>query len=144
MSVYQNDIKRIMKQLMLVYETRTVFNKDRKLERFGVIELMILELVHSSEQVTQIEILDTIKLKRTKLLGILKKLMEHNYLCKEENPHDKRSYFIKIGKHGEEILKEYETHEAVFLDFVLRDMTINEEKAIVKFLSKIQQTDYMK
>lgn len=144
MSVYQNDIKRIMKQLMLVYETQTVFNKDRKLERFGVVELMILELVKSSEQVTQIEILDTIKLKRTKLLGILKKLMELNYLCKEENPNDKRSYFIKLGKQGEEILKEYETHEAVFLDFVLRDMTINEEKAIVKFLSKIQQTDYMK
>lgn len=144
MSVYQKDIKRIMKQLMLVYETRTVFDKDRKMERVGAIELMILEFVLAEEKVTQHEIIAYIQLKRTKVLGILKKLMDYGYLSKVENPDDKRSYFIELGKQGIGLLESYNAHEAVFLDFVLRDMTINEEKTIVKFLSKIQQTNYMK
>jgi DNA-binding MarR family transcriptional regulator len=63
---------------------------------------------------------------------------------KEENPCDKRSSYLVLGPTGIQFLEAYGEHEDIFLDFVLRDMTINEEKAIVKFLSKIQQTDYMK
>lgn len=144
MSVYQKDIKRIMKQLMLVYETRIVSDKKRKLEHFGAVELMLMEYLMDNDQVTQNELLDVIPLKRTKMIGILKKMVSHGYIERIDNPSDKRSNFLVPGKNGIELMKSYGEHEEVFLDFVLRDMTINEEKTIVKFLSKIQQTDYMK
>lgn len=144
MSVYQKDIVRIMKHLMLTYESRIVLNRERKLERFSAIELSILDYVVSNEHVTQHELIDFIELKRSKLISIIKKMIDYNYLSKCENSKDKRSSFITLGKKGEEILSEYGKHEAVFLDFVLKDMTINEEKAIVKFLSKMQQTKYLK
>ncbi len=144
MSVYQKDIKRIMKQLMLVYETRTVYDKNRKLERFSAIELTLLEFIRDHKEVTQNDLLEVIDYKRAKLIGIIKKMIESDYLSKKDNPHDKRSNFLILGQRGIDILEMYGEHEAVFLDFVLRDMTINEEKTIVKFLSKIQQTNYMK
>ncbi len=144
MSVYQKDIKRIMKQLMLVYETRTVYDKNRKLERFSAIELTLLEFIRDHKEVTQNDLLEVIDYKRAKLIGIIKKMIEYDYLSKKDNPHDKRSNFLILSQRGIDILEMYGKHEAVFLDFVLRDMTINEEKTIVKFLSKIQQTNYMK
>ncbi len=144
MSVYQKDIVRIMKHLMLTYESRIVLNKERKLERFSAIELSILDYVVSNEKVTQHELIDFLELKRSKLISIIKKMIDHNYLCKSENSHDKRSSYIILGSKGVEILSDYDKHEEVFLDFVLKDMTVNEEKAIVKFLSKMQQTKYLK
>lgn len=144
MSVYQKDIVRIMKHLMLTYESRIVLNKERKLERFSAIELSILEYVVSNENVTQHELLVSLELKRSKLLGVIKKMIDCDYLIKKENVVDKRSSYIELGQKGLEILSEYGKHEAIFLDFVLKDMTINDEKAIVKFLSKMQQTKYLK
>lgn len=144
MSVYQKDIRRIMKQLMLIYETKTVYDKERKLERLGIVELMILEHLRDHKKVTLHDLLEIYELKRTKLISLIKKMQEYDYIIKEENPIDKRSSYLVLGPKGESFLESYGKHEAVFLDFVLRDMTINEEKAIVKFLSKIQQTDYMK
>lgn len=144
MSVYQSDIKRIMKQLLLTYETKIVHDKDRKIERIGAVELMILEHVSEHENTTQNDLLEIFPYKRAKLLGIIKKMLEYDYLVKKENPSDKRSHYLSLGLNGLALLENYGKHEEIFLDFVLRDMTINEEKAIVKFLSKIQQTGYMK
>jgi DNA-binding MarR family transcriptional regulator len=144
MSVYQKDIKRIMKQLMLTYETRIIYDKERKLEKIGILELMILEHLVEHQKVTMNDLFQLTELKRTKLISVLKKMQEYDYIVKEDNPQDKRSSFLVLGPKGVQFLNSYGKHEEVFLDFVLRDMTINEEKAIVKFLSKIQQTNYMK
>ncbi len=144
MSAYQKDIIRIMKHLMLTYESRLVINKERKLERFSAIELSILEYIDLHDNVTQHDLLEFLELKRSKLLGIMKKMIDYDYLRKRENNDDKRSSYIELGKKGFEILNKYGKHEDLFLDFVLKDMTINEEKAIVKFLSKMQQTKYLK
>lgn len=144
MSVYQKDIVRIMKHLMLTYETRIVLNKERKLERFSAVELTMLDYVGSHEYVTQHELLDSMDLKRSKQLSIIKKMIDYGYLSRRENLKDKRSSYIELGPKGIDMLSEYDKHEQIFLDFVLKDMTINEEKAIVKFLSKMQQTKYMK
>lgn len=144
MSVYQNDIKRIMKQLLLIYETKIVYDKERKLERLGISELAILEYLDQEVKVTLNDLLMILDLKRTKALSIIKKLQEHDYIRKENNPEDRRSSYLVLTLKGQACLNSYTNHEAHFLEFVLKDMTINEEKTIVKFLSKIQQTQYMK
>jgi len=144
MSVYQKDIKRIMKQLMLVYETRITSDKNRKLEHFGAVELMLLEYLQENDHVTQNDLFEIMPLRRNKLVGLIKKMLSTGYLDRVDNPNDKRSNYLVIGAKGFDIMASYGKHEEVFLDFVLKDMTINEEKTIVKFLSKIQQTNYMK
>lgn len=144
--MYQEDIKRILKHLLIKYESEIALNKglDRKVERISVIELSILEYVEAHACVTQNDILELFPMKRGKLIGILKKLVDAHYLDKQKNDTDKRSSYIVIGHLGRVFLKKYHDHEDNFLNFVLKDMTINEEKAIVKFLSKINQSDYVK
>lgn len=144
--MYQEDIKRIFKHLLLKYETEIALNKnvDRKVERLSIVEISILEYVQEHDLVTQNSLLEFIHMKRGKIIGLIKKMTDVGYLEKKLNETDKRSSFIILGKLGIEFLESYHQHEDRFLDFVLTDMTINEEKAIVKFLSKINQTDYMK
>ena len=146
MSVYQSDLSRMFKSLMLKYETQIAFNKniDRKLERFSIIEITILEYLKNHNSVVFSDLLEIIPLKRGKLLGILKKLMDVGYISKVKNSNDKRSSYILLNEKGESVLEKYFSEEEDFVNFLLADMTINEEKTIIKFLSKINQTKYMK
>lgn len=146
MSVYQKDVSKIFKLLLLKYETQIALNKKRdiKMDRFSIIELTILDHLRHHEDVILNDVLELVTIKRGKVLAILKKLMEAGLVEKHLNKQDRRSTFLKLTAAGQLLMNDYDKHEAEFLDFVLKDMTINEEKAIVKFLSKINQTDYMK
>lgn len=144
MSVYQKDISRIFKTLLLKYETQITTQNFKKLDRFSIVELSILDHLRIHGKVTQSALLEILEIKRGKSLGMIKKLADANLLEKSVNEADRRSTFLLLTPYGESVMTIYDTHEAEFLDFVLKDMTINEEKAIVKFLSKINQTDYMK
>jgi len=146
MSVYQNEIAKIFKMLMLKYETKIVTSKKntRKLEHFSVVELRLLEYLREKGLVKQNELFEIIDYKRSKLLSVIKKLMDVGYISRLADEADKRSTFIMLSEKGKQVMLTYDQNESEFLDFVLKDMTINEEKAIVKFLSKINQTDYMK
>lgn len=146
MSVYQKDLSKLFKTLLLKYETNVALNPniDKKLDRFSIIEIMILEYLFENESMTSSELLNKMKLKRSKFLGITKKLVTAGYIEKKKSDIDKRSSILTLSKKGKSILKSYYEEENEFLDFVLADMTINEEKTIIKFLSKINQTKHMK
>ncbi len=135
MSVYQNDISRMLKLLMFKYETKI---------RFTIVEISILEYIEKNSNVTQNELLDNILIKRSKLISLLKRLVDTGYIKKIKSDYDKRSNYLELGKMGIEVLENYSNLKDEFLNFVLDDMTVNEEKTIVKFLSKINQTKYLK
>lgn len=146
MSVYQKDISKLLKVLLFKYETQIVRNNNlvKKLEHFGSVEVAILEIINTEECITINTILEMIPLKRSKLVGIIKKLTEASLLKKIINDSDKRSNYMKLDKKGVELLATFHNEEEDFLDFILDDMTVNEEKTIVKFLSKINQTKHVK
>lgn len=146
MSVYQDDITKIFKYLMLKYETEVSQVKDPnlKLDRISMIEVSLLEHLDNHDRVTQQDLLESINFKRSKALGVISKLIKGGFVHKEINPEDKRSTWISLSPLGIQLLDDYRKHEKAFVNFVLKDMTVNEEKAIVKFLSKINQTDYIK
>lgn len=146
MSVYQDDITKIFKYLMLKYETEVSQVKDPnlKLDRITMVEVSLLEYLNHHERVTQQALLDSLDFKRSKALAIIQKLIKNGFIDKEINLEDKRSMWVSLSPSGRQLLNHYHKHEKEFVNFILKDMTVNEEKAIVKFLSKINQTDYIK
>lgn len=146
MSVYQDDITKIFKHLMLKYETEVSQVKDPnlKLDRISMVEVSLLEHLNNHERVTQQELLDSLDFKRSKALALIQKLIKNGFMDKEINLEDKRSVWVSLSPSGRQLLNQYQKHEKAFVNFILKDMTVNEEKAIVKFLSKINQTDYIK
>lgn len=135
-----------MKHLLLKYETQIALHKNsnRPLDRMGIVEISVLDYLRHHDEVTQIELIDMLTIKRSKAVGLLKKMMDAGYIYRVVNEKDRRSTFIRLAEAGKSLMTAYDAHEGMFLEFILKDMTINEEKAIVKFLSKINQTTYMK
>lgn len=146
MSVYQEDVSKLFKHLLLKYDTQVTQVKDKmlKLERMSILEITLLEYLNDNQEVTQQSLMNAIDIKRSKSMVSIKKMIKAGLIHKVNNPSDKRSNWMMLTKTGEKLLNRFKEHEASFATFVLKDMTVNEEKAIVKFLSKINQTDYMK
>jgi len=146
MSVYQEDISKLFKHLLLKYETHITEVNDRglKLDRMSILEISLLEYLRDNQGVTQQGLMEVVDIKRKKSTSVINKLIRSGLIQKVDNPQDKRSNWMQLTQQGIRYLKAYKDHEANLVAFVLKDMTVNEEKAIVKFLSKINQTDYLK
>lgn len=145
MSVYQSDLKKILKTLLLKYETNITSNNiNKKIDRFSIIDIRILEYLLENESISFNNLLQVIDIKRGKLIGIINRLISASYIMKTRSDVDKRSSILSLSSSGKKLLELYYKEEEEFLDFVLNDMTINEEKTIIKFLSKINQTKHMK
>jgi len=71
---------------------------------------------------------------------IVGKLASNGYLVKERSEKDKRVQRVKLTDLGNEIYERAIEAQREIMDFVLNDITLNEEKAVLKFLSKLNQT----
>ncbi len=141
MSVYQSSINKMIKSLLLEYEANFILNK-KDIGKVSVVDLMILEYIKENDNVILNDLFSFIPIKRAKMQSIVKKLILSGYIVRKENPDDKRYNLLELDKKGMKILEHYYENEEKFLNFILKDMTINEEKAVVKFLSKIQQSKF--
>ncbi len=141
MSVYQSSINKMIKSLLLDYESNFILNK-KDIGKVSVVDLMILEYIKDNDNVILNNLFSFIPIKRAKMQSIVKKLILSGYIVRKENPDDKRYNLLELDKKGLKILENYYQSEEKFLNFILKDMTINEEKAVVKFLSKIQQSKF--
>jgi hypothetical protein len=75
-------------------------------------------------------------LKRGKSLGIIKRLIDVGYITKVKNDKDLRSNCIKLDKKGLAVLEKYNKEEKKMLDFILSDISVNEENLEKKSLKK--------
>lgn len=146
MSVYQNEVSKLLKHLLLKYETQVtqVKNHSIGLDQLSILEIDLLERLSNVDEVTQKELVNGFEFKRAKSEACVKRLLKARLIKKVTNPKDKRSNWLVLSESGKKLLNNYQVHEDAFITFVLKDMTVNEEKTIVKFLSKINQTDYLK
>lgn len=146
MSVYQDDVSKLFKHLLLKYETHVTEVKDKRLniDHMTIVEVSILEYIAMNQELTQQGLVNAIECKRKKALASLQKLLKADLVKKNKNPEDKRCNWLVLSPKGQAFLDSYKVEESRFTTQVLKDMTVNEEKAIVKFLSKINQTDYIK
>lgn len=146
MSVYQNEVSKLLKHLLLKYETQVtqLKNKSVGLDQLSILEIHLLEYLSNDREVTQKDLVNGLDFKRAKSEACVKRLLKARLIKKVINPKDKRSNWVVLSESGKKLLKSYQFHEDAFVTLVLKDMTVNEEKTIVKFLSKINQTDYLK
>lgn len=146
MSVYQDEVSKLFKHLLLKYETQVtqVKHQNFKLDRLSILEISLLEYLLNHDEVTQKELIQGLEFKRAKSTTCVQRLLKAGLIKKVSNPNDKRSNWVKLSDIGKRLLLDYQEHENTFITLVLKDMTVNEEKTIVKFLSKINQTDYLK
>jgi len=74
------------------------------------------------------------------VLPIVNKLSKEGFIEKKKSEVDGRIVIVKLTNSGTSVYESAKDKGGSILEFMLRDLSINEEKAILKYFSKILQT----
>lgn len=100
--------------------------------------LVIIELTKNGKSTMQ-ELLGFFDVDRGIMTTVVNRLGAAGFLVKDKDTQDKRKTFIQLTVLGEQLYQEIAESEREALGFVLKEMTINEQKAVLKFLSRVNQ-----
>lgn len=102
-------------------------------------EMMILiELSRNTRMTTQ-ELLKHFQLDRGVMSTQLNRLTSYGLISREKDEVDRRKIYYALTETGDRYVQTIAQNEAGIFEFVMMDMSINEQKAILKFLSRINQ-----
>ncbi len=117
------------------------FKLGVKGETLNFLEIIILRRVDIDQGQRISELIEDININRNIITSLIKKMIGRGYIERTQSTKDKRAYLLKLTKSGVEVVEKSYILQKKNLDFVLEDITLNEEKAILKFLSKLNQLD---
>ena len=141
MANYYNEINTMVEKLIhkiLVYD-RKGFKVGNKSEELSLLDFYVLKAIGEEKEKKIYELLEEVEMDRGMVTGIIKKLVLYTYVKKERSQEDKRAYILSLTKKGRSMYEKTSEIQEDFLEFVLSEITLNEEKSILKFLSKINQ-----
>lgn len=103
------------------------------------LELMLLGELGRVERMSTQDLLKVIELDRGVLDTQIKNLSMRKLIYKDKDEDDRRKAYIGLTDQGKEQVAIFRKIEEEAMQFVMKDMSINEQKAILKFLSRINQ-----
>lgn len=142
MANYYDEINILMKTVVHKLE---IMNKKgisygKGFEKITILETVIVAKVANEGKLSTTELIDAVDVDRGVTTTSINRLIKGRILEKNQDEVDRRKFYLTMAKKGEELVKAMRVKEDDFLKFVLDEITINEAKAILKFLSKINQT----
>lgn len=100
-------------------------------------DLLILKLLGDGKGKKMFEVMETLNIDRNSFKTIVSRLVFHGYIEKNRSTEDRRAYFLELTDTGRQVFEEILDKEKNMLFSLLNDFTFNEEKAILKFLVKL-------
>lgn len=110
-----------------------------KNEKFSGLDFAILFEIAENEKITVLELLKSLNIDRGKITTALNRLINLKLITKTRSDTDKRKYNLCLTNDGKKTYLNLEKKKLDVFEFVLKDMSINEQKTILKFLSKVNQ-----
>lgn len=141
MANYYNEINKIMEKIVnkLLIVDKKGLRIGKKNEELSLLDILIIKKVGSNNMKPIYSLVKETEIDRGTMTSIINKLVTNGYMKKEKAKEDKRVNMVTLTEDGEEIYNKILKIQVGLLDFILNDVTLNEEKAILKFLSKIKQ-----
>lgn len=142
MGNYYNEINRMLDKLIhkvLLYD-RKGFKAGVKGEALSLLDLDILRRIGEQDRKKLFELVEEMEMDRGLISSCIQKLVLNGYLEKEKSKKDKRAYIVRLTEPGRKMTQIHLEKQKELLHLILDDMSLNEEKAILKFLSRVNQT----
>lgn len=108
--------------------------------KFTFQEIVLIMEIGKYEIIFLKDLINVFENDRKFVLPIINKLTQEGFLEKKKSEIDKRIVEIKLTKAGNTAYETSKERGGELLEFLLRDLSINEEKAVLKYFSKILQT----
>lgn len=141
MANYYNEINKMMEKIVnkLLIVDKKGFKLGKKNEELSLLDIFVLKNIGTDNIKPIYSLVKETEIDRGLITSIINKLVANGYIKKEKAKDDKRVNMVILTEEGEEVYNRILKSQGEFLDFILSDITLNEEKAILKFLSKINQ-----
>ena len=111
-----------------------------KNEKFSFVDIMVLRMIGLSENISIYDLIYTLDLDRGIISTSISKLTKGRYIEKKRSVQDGRVYLLTLTPEGELLFEKLREEERDLTGFLLENSTINEQKAVLKFLSRMNQT----
>jgi len=141
MANYTKEITHMLERYLIkiLHQDKGGFYKENLNVKLSLVELLLLKQLKANGDRKLSDLLEYLEIDRNLLSTTIKRLQSLNYIVKKPDHADGRGQVIVLSSYGEQFLMTLEMCSKTEMDFVLKDITINEEKAILKFLSKMVQ-----
>jgi DNA-binding MarR family transcriptional regulator len=139
MALYQKEILKLVDILLhklFIYENNSLLVGKTNVDLMSII---LLKLISKKQSENQGYYIKEFGFSNSDFQSVLRKLLKLDLVKKSTDSKDKRNTIICLTAKGEKELKELEKGEESLLGKLLDDFTVNEEKVILKFLSKVNQ-----
>jgi len=107
-------------------------------ESLQLMDVLLMVLIDHGSGVSIQKLVVETGLKRNDLASAVKRLTERDMLRKENAEQDRRIQELSLTDLGKEMLTKFRDEKQTLLFELLNEFTFNEEKAILKFLVKIE------
>lgn len=141
MSVYSNEIIQMVNKLL----RKKTFNSDGGTYNFNDLDLSryyYLKLINQSDQITLTDISNTLDRPFNDVRKEISLMIKDDYLIKEPMVNDKRKKRLLLTQKGQLELEVFNEDLEEIISFIIKDFSVNEEKAVLKFLSRMNQLTF--
>ncbi len=141
MANYTREIAHMLDRLntkILAQDKNGYYIKQLKVE-LNLAEVLILKQLGESGSIKLNALIKHLEVDRNFINTTLKRMVTAKWVQKNPDPEDGRSQILSLLQPGRDLYHELLKQQQSELDFVLNDITINQEKTILKFISTIVQ-----
>lgn len=123
----------------LLSQDKSGFYKKELPVRMSLVEMLTLKKIGDLGSVRLNDLITLLEIDRNLATTTIKNLSSMKYIAKQKDESDGRGQLLHLLPGGELLYHRVLELQQKELSFVLNDVTINEEKAILKFISKMVQ-----
>ncbi len=129
----QEYLEKLMQNIIILDKKGIKNNGDT----LSMTEILILKSFGDEKEKKMSQILEEFEIDRNSFGTIINRLQSFNYIIKKKSDEDKRAQVLQLTEKGKSTFHQIVMKEKELLYSLLNDFTFNEEKAILKFLVKV-------
>lgn len=141
MANYTNEIGHMLDRLhtKILSQDKAGFYKQKLGFKLSLMELLMLKRVGETGSIRLNDLIDALEVDRNLVTTTVKRLSTLKLVAKQQDEVDGRGQCLALTPAGQVLYGKILLLQKEELAFVLEGVSINEEKAILKFISKIVQ-----
>lgn len=131
-------LERVFTKLLAV--DRRGLKINGKNEKFSFVDVMILRMIGLKDDVSIYDLIYELDVDRGIVSTSISKLTKGKYIEKMRSKQDGRVFMLSLTDEGKLLFEKLHEQENALVGFIMESSTINEQKAVLKFLSRVNQT----
>lgn len=141
MANYTREIAHMLDRLntKTVSQDKEGYYRNHLKVKINLLEMLIIKQIGEHGEIRLNQLIKMMEVDRNLVTTTLKRLIGLKLLLKKTDDTDGRGQIVSMSPLGRELYQDLLKQQQLELDFILNDVTINEEKTILKFISKMVQ-----